>query len=311
MRRVSTGLLAGLVLMLAVPNANAIIVAGASPDDPQWLAANSSSDLSGVAFFSDNADSCSAAFFESSLTYLVTAAHCVSGFTSGYVQTSNGSVYQVASVMANPGYSSSNILVDDIAVITLQTAANSATTAYYPLYSGVSPVNDEFLLAGFGDAGTGTAGNECSNSNPADCYTAKTDRDGLNFYNGIVANSTDLSYVFFDPNTTTYPYANLNIPDSSLATIGPGDSGGPSFVNIGGQLEIAGVHSATGCPGNNQNCTLYEYGDVAVDTNVSLFTGFVDSVAGVTATPEPGTFAAMGTGLLAVVLCLVRKRKAA
>ena len=323
---------AGALALYWAPAAEAIIVAGSSPDVAPWTnqtTANGTS-LGGVAFFSDNNGSCSGAFFEPSLTYILTAAHCVQGFTSGYVQVPSGAAMTVASVTADPNYSSGNIQENDIAIVTLATPA-PAGTPYYSLYAGSTPSSASITLAGFGDAGTGTLGNE-ANTVPADSYTAKTLRQGTNVYDfssaqsggvlGIDTAGTDLFYQFVGPGGAYNAFSlynrsygthltATNSSSSTEASIAPGDSGGPSFVSVNGVLEIAGVHSfttciLTSCVDSSNNPT-YQYGMIDADTDVSLFTNFIYTTAGLTLSPEPGTFGVLSMGLAAIAVYLRRR----
>jgi hypothetical protein len=243
------------------------------------------------------------------------------------VQLTTGAVSYVSAVYVDPGYSSSNVQVDDIAIIQLATPA-AAGTPYYPIYTGASPVGDSFILAGYGDAGTGTAGDE-SGSNPADSYTAKTLRQGNNLYSfnsagsqGFAASDgTDLFYDFVGPGNSGNAFRTLDqngysLPDpngytavSNEASIAGGDSGGPSLIDVNGQLEIAGVHSFTDCIYTSCGTNGDGYGTISADTDVSLFTGFIDSTIGVSSAPEPGTFGAFGIGLSAFVLWYRRRSK--
>jgi len=323
-------LIAGVLLGLMVPRASAIIVSGTSPDTSQW----SASSLSGVVFFGGNQESCSGALFEASLDYVLTAGHCVNNLqaaiTAGtsYVQLQTGVVDLITGFTLDPGfaYLSSGEPVDDIAVLQLATPA-AAGTQYYPIYTGSSPVGDEFTLAGEGDAGTGTGGDLCG-SNTADCYYAKTAREGQNVYDFTSAtsggdfpsNGTDLFYDFQTPTDQDNAFKSAGLPYNNFVTneasIGPGDSGGPSLINVNGVLEIAGVHSFAGCFENSSGCLFsasttfdYGYGSFAADTNVSLFTNFIDSAIGVTATPEPGTFGIFGISLAALGIWNRRRQK--
>jgi hypothetical protein len=313
------------LFVLAAPRAGAIIISGTDPNAAQWSAAS----LTGLAFFSQSEGSCSGSLFEPTLTYIITAAHCVNDLQasinsgSAYVQlgtAGSGGSSSIASFTVDPNYCTTNCpggfsYQNDIAILQLVTPA-PAGTQYYPIYGGDS-VGSLFALAGYGDAGTGDTGD--NGSYP---YYDKIPRMGNNVY--------DFSYgtqYFYDFQNSSgqynafkdagYPYS-LFVPNE--ATIGPGDSGGPSLVCVAsngsilnsesctnGTLEIAGIHDVVGCfQDSNGNCLYSEsstfndgYGSYAADTNASLYTGFISSVVDA---PEPGTFGALGIGLAALVL---------
>jgi secreted trypsin-like serine protease len=267
-----------------------------------------------------NNTTCSGTLFEPTLTYVLTAAHCASGLqasintNSAYVswQNNGGNNRLVQSFTIDPNYNSTTFS-DDIAILKLASPAPS-TFAYYPIYTGSSELGQNFTLAGYGDSGTGTTGID-----PNYSYTQHILRQGQNTFDGM--GSTDLYYDFDNGTSQNNAFAGTNtgVRDASgnliEATIAPGDSGGPSFLAVNGQLEIAGIHSFTGCFATQGSCSVppaispllnSSFGDYAADTRVSLYTGFIDSYTGANA-PEPGTFGILGLGLGA--LGLLRRRR--
>ena len=318
-----------LLLGLLAPKAGAIIISGTDPNASQW----SASSLTGLAFFSQDDGSCSGALFEATLTYVVTAAHCVDNLQtsinqgSAYVELAGNSTrYLVSGYTQDPNYlGASNGYQDDIAILQLATPASSGSQ-YYPIFGG-DAAGALFALAGFGDSGTGDTGNNGQypyyDIIPRVGDNAYSFQSGTQYFYDFQNSSGDYNaFELYDQNQSAttgyyYPYSPFV---TNEATIGPGDSGGPSLVCVAsngsilntesctnGTLEIAGIHDVVGCFGDsNGNCLYSEssafndgYGSYAADTNASLYTGFVSSVVDA---PEPSTFGVLRIGLAALVL---------
>ncbi|MEW4529444.1 trypsin-like serine protease [Maioricimonas sp. JC845] len=226
-------------------------------------------------------------------THVLTAGHCAYGVgdTQG-VFILDGTTYTTSNVYIHPDYNNFT-LANDIAIFELSEPVVGVEPT--PLFSGTPQIGMELILVGFGAGG---------------------DAGGHNGDFGTLrVGTTEIEYV-----TSTRIEWDF---DSALeSNTAPGDSGGPAFVDINGELQVIGVTSG----GTKQNAGL---GDHSFDTRVDAFSNWIDAVlsqevvdlegpsdaaAGTTinytitgATPgervyftygtQPGSFTVPGTGL--------------
>ncbi|MFN6053353.1 MAG: trypsin-like serine protease [Planctomycetia bacterium] len=190
-------------------------------------------------------------------THILTAAHVVTDdsgnklsgsvdfvFGSGGVQSIP---YTAADVTVLPGYNpvqgSNNIVPNDVALIRLTSAAPGSVTAF-DLYRNTDEIGKTFTMVGFGETGTGAAG-ESNN-------TSGVKRMGTNTFEAtgnVVDDPTffrNLAYDFDDGTSANNEFVNTfgipsNLGETSGATlietaVGSGDSGGPGFIHVNGTL---------------------------------------------------------------------------
>lgn len=245
--------------------------------------------------------------------HVLTAAHCLvneSGIPSaGAVtvtwQTPAGTVTADAQCVIYPELGgqiryNGNVLDGwDIAVIELDRYISAATVTRYDIFrdSGLSELDVTTVKVGYGQSGLGSDGITLPSG---------TKRFGLNEWdwiglgslnvNGITNNDTQLTYDFDsgllgnDAFRVFFGFA----PDTGLgndeAGGAPGDSGGPSFIDIDGQFLIAGVTSyglrlsdrQFGTPPNSDvdDVLNSSWGEFGGDARVA-FPGIVDFIDGV------------------------------
>jgi hypothetical protein len=143
---------------------------------------------------------------------------------------------------------------NDIAILVLPTLA-PADAPRYDIYCHGDEPGQEFVLAGYGQAGTGYTGNQPG--------TTGTRRYTHNRFDDV--NGTRLRYDFDNPefDATAVGYHEGNGA--------PGDSGGPLFLGN----RIAGVSSSGNAGENN-----FRFGTASLPTRVSLYVHWIDRITG-------------------------------
>ncbi|NEO54802.1 MAG: trypsin-like serine protease [Okeania sp. SIO3B5] len=202
--------------------------------------------------------------------YILTAAHCITDYDSGNVNVNSGSAFfrtGAGDVLNNdieiglnrfikhPNYNTIT-LENDIALLRLVTKAQENIDRY-GIYREDDEIGQVFTKIGYGVTGTGAAGNQRDEG-----FDSKK-RIGENRYEQII--DTHINFDFDDGSAANNKLGNTGEGNEEVNTA-PGDSGGPGFI---GNL-IASVTSF----GDDDTSS---FGDIAYDTRVSLFQGFIDS----------------------------------
>ncbi len=170
--------------------------------------------------------------------WVITAAHAAARFQPGRpdlldLQTHdvfvNGRGYRVAKAFVHPRFvppdpkGDDGGLPDDIALLRLETDVKDATIAC--LYDGADELGKPVVVAGMGVPGIGTSGvGKPDGALRAATVTVDT----------VAANV--ISWIFRPPGDPK------STPLEGIS--GPGDSGGPAFIERSGQYCVAGISSA-------------------------------------------------------------------
>jgi hypothetical protein len=222
--------------------------------------------------------------------YVLTAAHCVTG-DSGALSASNvsldfanvGLTLTATRYLVDPVWNGSLTNGGDLALISL--GAPVTSIAGYQLDTSSSAMGQVVALAGYGDTGVGSTGYQGS--------TFGTLYYGQNTYDGLYGIApTVYGYDFDQYGTTTYNVYGGGAVGSNEVMIAPGDSGGGSFINVGGTLELVAVHDFISCV--QQGCTpTSSFGQIGGDTSLYADASFVNSIL----VPEPASLWMIATGM--------------
>ncbi|AWM41900.1 FG-GAP repeat protein [Gemmata obscuriglobus] len=193
----------------------------------------------------------------------------------------------VAGVTVHPGYTGGN--ENDLAVVTLPVLAPSGPTGTlgaerYAIYRGSDEVGQVVTIVGYGTIGTGTTGQQTNEDltkrMTRNRYETLGDRINYggtqaliyDFDNGLAAN---------DALGRILGINDLGLPDEGTA--GQGDSGGPVFVTVNGQLFVAGTTTSGPGVGNPDNPARLNpaveagFGTLSHDTRLSFHQTWIDA----------------------------------
>lgn len=200
---------------------------------------------------------------------------------------------------------------DDIALVTLSQDAPASAKIYKvanaPLTSGT-----KITMAGYGTTGNGITG---ANISPS--FSVK--RTGQNYVDVFDGDDegkkagNEVWYADFDaPGKDLWcDYADVctpMLPNDVEAGIGPGDSGGPSFVEMYGELMVVANNTFGGRLPGYPSGGFYSYFGGMI---LSSYAGFLDEASGgrIRFVPEPASAALLGLGSL--FLLGARRRRSA
>jgi hypothetical protein len=264
---------------------------------------------------------------------VVSAGHCVDTNGQGAVVdlkkpgtdvrvvfNNNGSKYTLVNasgVNMNPNYNgfgncpagvNSFCVNDDISVITLAQDAPASAKIYKIAVNDVQ-AGTHITMAGYGTSGDGMNGYYVSPS----FFVKRTGENYVDLFDGNdelgFAGSNEVWYADFDGNgkdtfCDMFGACSPVLPNNRESGIGGGDSGGPSFVNMYGELMLVANNTFSGRFSGQTEGTFGTYfGGILLSSYRDYLIGASgDNLAFV---PEPGSLALIGIG----AFLLMRSRR--
>lgn len=312
---------------------NALVTAGAPPDspaarvDPNTVASPFSGVVSLYIETAAGGSICSGALVGK--RSVISAGHCIDADGKGTLININApgnrvlvvfnigrdfsSVIAASKISMNPDYQGFGVcpagvagrcVNDDVAVITLNRDAPANAKVYKLAANGLT-AGQHITMAGYGTSGDGVNGYSIApefnikrvGENHADFFLRDDEQaDAQGIWNG----RNEVFYADFDGagKDSLCQFVGACAPalaNDREAGIGGGDSGGPSFVNMYGEMML--VANNTFGTGNGQFGTLF--GGIVLGG----YSDYLLQATGgdITLVPEPGSFALFGLGALALL----------
>nr|WP_298059756.1 choice-of-anchor L domain-containing protein [uncultured Halomonas sp.] len=205
--------------------------------------------------------------------HILTAAHVVDGGLEEnmkvYFDLPGGrESFEIAELHLHPLYQSGNFEAGhDIALLELEHAIEFLDG--YDIYRGDSEMGQSFYKSGYGQGGTAMTGAQSGFGE------SEVKRWGMNTYDDLpwTTSAPEGSLLYYEFEQDSY----LGNAEVSSA---PGDSGGPGFIELpDGSFQISSI-----VKGGSYEI---EFGSYGLETRLSYFQEWIDSITGLEAEPAP------------------------
>lgn len=161
----------------------------------------------------------------------------------------NGKRYAIEKVVVHPTYLTGGVVTgEDVALVKLKQAVDGVTPV--DIYTGSDELGKTVTFVGYGDTGDGRSG--------------PTKSDGLRRAAQNVVTKTEGTYIQF-----VFDSPDKAVPLEGIS--GPGDSGGPALIDVGGKLFTIGISSQNRAPMG----MVCRYSSVEVYARVSSSAGWI------------------------------------
>ena len=258
LRRLPLAVVCGLVALTVLPLPARGIVVCDDPNAAWHLAANQSS-LNGVGYLTSGGGVTAVLIDE---WFVLTATHASNNWANSkqFILYRNGVAqpYGLAWRGTNPSV--------DLAVLRL---TKSADHAGYAIFSGTNEQGKEAQIAGYGMSGTPETVGAGGDPN----YPRGVGRYGFNKIDAAGdLLGTGVQYLRYDFDSTTSggPWGTLGADKEVMIALG--DSGGPTFIEVSGQLQIAGIHVFLSV---NNELKWPQYGDQGYDIRTGSYRNWI------------------------------------
>jgi Trypsin len=264
-------------LLISSPRSEALM-AGVSPDTPAARVDpnEATSPYAGVGSVIVGEEPLSGVVIASQ--FVLTAGHVAAGQPASAIQfaLNLGGAQWLSAVTSVTTYPSYSFPYDDLAVLKLATPV-PAGVPVYPVYSGAFTTGSVITLVGYGGSGNGNVGVTVGASssvkrtgtNSVDAFATATDTSGR------------LSRFFlydFDAPTGSGSLGGSTTGNASETVVAVGDSGGPSFIRSGNELQLFGINTFVSPPSGSTSVN-YEFGTIGggIVASDPRFTAWLES----------------------------------
>lgn len=192
------------------------------------------------------------------------------------------------------------VVNDDLAIITLASPV-AAGVPIYPLLQSPLTEGTQTIQVGYGRSGDGVGGFTTGSSllvkrvgaNVFDLFEEDDDQAAGNGINEVWMADFD------GPTAATNLMGGATLGNDIETNLGPGDSGGPSFIDVDGQLTLVGTNTFGFSEDTGAAWPLYGSGSGGI--LIEPYRDWINTVV-----PEPATMGLLAVGLAGMVL---RSRK--